>query len=183
MEIHKSTKFLGIYGVASVLLRLLPHAPNVAPVGALALFAGARGKSGWSMAAPLAVMAISDVFIGFYEWKIMLAVYGSFFGIALLGRAVKKNASPENIVLATFAGSAIFFLFTNGAVWAFSPWYAKNAAGLMESLMMGLPFWRNSLIGDLGYGAVFFGIYALRDRISIGDTISVIGRVIKLKNI
>lgn len=146
------------------MLRLLPHAPNMAPVGALALFAGTRGKSRWSMALPLAVMAISDVFIGFYEWKIMIAVYGSFLVFALIGRAFRKNISPERIVIASFAGSALFFFITNTAVWAFSPWYAKNVFGLFESLVMGLPFWRNALLGDLFYGAVFFGAYALAER-------------------
>lgn len=182
-KVNKSAKFLGIYSFASILLRLLPHAPNMAPVGALALFAGAHGTSRWSILLPVAVMAISDMFIGFYEWRILIAVYGSFLGVALLGRAIKKNISPEKIMLATFAGSAFFFLVTNTAVWAFSPWYAKSAAGLLESLMMGLPFWRNSLIGDLFYGAIFFGAYALRDCIFKRDIISLTSRVIQIKNI
>ena len=164
MEIHKSTKFLGIFSIASILLRLLPHAPNIVPVGALALFAGTHGKTKWGLGAPLAVMLISDFFIGFYEWRVMAAVYGSFFIATLLGRAIRKNISPEKIVLATFAGSAFFFLVTNAAVWAFSPWYAKEAAGLLQSLAAGLPFWRNSLLGDLFYGFAFFGVYALVGR-------------------
>ncbi|MDP3725525.1 MAG: hypothetical protein Q8R20_03600 [Nanoarchaeota archaeon] len=164
MEISRTTKFVGAYAAISVLLRLLPHPPNIVPMGALALFAGARGKTKWSMGAPLAAMAISDLVIGLYNWKIMAVVYGSFFAAALLGRVIKKDFSAEKTVIATFAGGVIFFLATNVAVWAFSPWYAKNLAGLLESLMMGLPFWRNSMIGDLFYGAIFFGIYALAER-------------------
>ena len=161
MEIHKSTKFLGIYAVASILLRLLPHAPNIAPIGALALFAGARGKSKWGLALPLLAMAISDLFIGLYDLRLMAVVYGSFLVMGMLGRAIRKSVSAENIVIMSIVGSALFFLATNTAVWAFSPWYAKNIGGLLESLVMGLPFWRNSLIGDLSYGALFFGAYAL----------------------
>ena len=160
----KTTKYLGIYGAASVLFRLVPHPANIAPMGAFALFVGARGSSRWNMVVPLAAMLISDIFVGFYEWRVMAAVYGSFLAIAMLGRAIRKNISAEKIVLGTFAGSAIFFFITNAAVWAFSPWYAKGAAGLLQSLMAGLPFWRNSLVGDIFYGAIFFGIYALVER-------------------
>src|SRR3989338_11038683 len=76
--------FLGNYGIIilfmfiSVAFRLIPHLPNAAPIGALALFVGIYYRSRWSWAIPLATMLVSDYFIGFYDVRIMLAVYGSF---------------------------------------------------------------------------------------------------------
>ena len=50
-------------------------------------------------------------------------------------------------------------MVTNYAVWQFSPWYEKSLAGLLESYTLALPFFRNTLLGDLFYSAVLFGAY------------------------
>jgi hypothetical protein len=55
------------------------------------------------------------------------------------------------------SSSPIFFLVTNFAVWAFSPLYAANAAGLVKCYVAGLPFLRNMAEGDLFWGLVLFG--------------------------
>ena len=57
--------------------------------------------------------------------------------------------------------SVIFFVVTNAAVWAFTPLYAHTLAGLMQSYTMAIPFFKNSLAGDLGYTAVLFGAMEL----------------------
>ena len=71
------------------------------------------------------------------------------------------NKNVLSIALGTLGGSIIFFLTTNFAVWLFSDWYAENLSGLIMSYTLALPFFRNSLMGDIFYTAVFFGLYEL----------------------
>jgi len=68
---------------------------------------------------------------------------------------------PLLIVPMLLSSSLIFFLVTNFAVWAFSPLYAANAAGLIKCYVAGLPFLRNMAEGDLFWGLVLFGGYWL----------------------
>ena len=143
--------------------RLIPHPPNFTPVGALALFAGiylAR-KSRWALLLPLAVIFLTDLAIGFYDTKLMLVVYGSFLFYGVFGLLVKNKKNIGAITLATLAGSFLFYLITNFAVWAFSPLYASTLEGLMLSYTMGLPFLRYTLLGDLFFVGMFVGAYEL----------------------
>ena len=143
--------------------RLIPHPPNFTPVGALALFAGiylAR-KSRWALLLPLAVIFLTDLAIGFYDTKLMLVVYGSFLFYGVFGLLVKNKKNIGAITLATLAGSFLFYLITNFAVWAFSPLYASTLEGLMLSYTMGLPFLKYTLLGDLFFVGLFVGAYEL----------------------
>ncbi len=178
--------FLVAGAAAAAATRLLPHAPNFTAVGALALFAGAKFSGKWAWIAPLAVMFASDAAIGFYDWRLMAVVYASFLVFAGMGRVVrstaggeKKNGSekhsnilqnvrmffmreyPIRIGCASLAGSTLFFLTTNFAVWLMSDWYPKTLGGLMLSYAYGAPFFRNMALGDLFYSGIFFGAYAL----------------------
>lgn len=157
-------KILGIGSIVGlcVLLRLSPHAPNVAPMTAFALFSGYAFKSRWSPGLILLTNLITDLFIGFYSWKVMLAVYGSYVLIALIGRW--QGAHAFGVAFGTLLGSVVFFVITNGAVWAFSSWYGHSFAGLLAAYANGLLFFRNSLLGDLLYGGLFFAAYALVTR-------------------
>ena len=64
------------------------------------------------------------------------------------------------IFLGTLLGSSIFFFITNLGVFIFQTMYPKNPAGLVECFVMALPFFRNTLAGDLFYTAVFFVVFA-----------------------
>jgi len=65
------------------------------------------------------------------------------------------------IGLGSLAGSTLFFIITNLGVWMNSSMYEKNIHGLLKAYGMGLPFFRNTLIGDLFYNATFFVGYIL----------------------
>ena len=154
--------FLGA-GILSIVARLLPHPANFTPMAALALFAGvyASRVSKWYLLAPLAAMLVSDVFVGFYEWKTMAVVYGSFFAIGLLGLLVLKYKNAGTIALGMLTGSILFYLTTNFAVWLFSGMYSPTLDGLLLSYYMAFPFFKFTLLGDLFYVSAFFGIYEL----------------------
>jgi len=142
-------------------LRLLPHPPNFAPIGALALFGGVYLSKKVAFGLPIAAMVISDVFIGYYEPKLMVAVYGSFILCVLLGFWLKGHKKWHTVLGSSLLAAVIFFFVTNFAVWAFTPWYAKTSSGLIQCYFMALPFFKNTLLGNLFYVTVFFGVYEL----------------------
>ncbi|MFH0712368.1 MAG: DUF6580 family putative transport protein [Candidatus Jorgensenbacteria bacterium] len=148
-----------IISVASVALRLLPHLPNFAPIGALALFVGIYAKKKIWFLAPIAAMFFSDLVIGFDSWKMRVVVYGSFLVYVLLGVFAGKNKSFGTVVGGTLAGALFFYLSTNFTVWAFSGMYLHTFQGLILCYEMALPFFRNTLAGDLFYVGSFVGAY------------------------
>lgn len=147
--------------VLGALLRLLPHAPNFAPVGAIALFGGALLSRRLALTVPMAAMLASDLIIGFYEPVVMGSVYASFLLIVLIGRWVGRRIGPLRVLGGALAGSVAFFLVTNAAVWAFGHGYARDAAGWLQSYINALPFFRNTLLSDLLYSGAFFGLTAV----------------------
>ena len=149
--------FSFIFGCA--LLRLVPHPWNFTPIAAMALFGGTYLNKKYALIVPLAAMLVSDYFIGFYEWRLTAAVYGSFLLIGLIGCWLKRRKNLFTVIGASLAGSILFFLITNFAVWAFSSWYTKDFSGLIYCYTMALPFFRNTLMGDLFYVGALFGAY------------------------
>ncbi|MFH1946641.1 MAG: DUF6580 family putative transport protein [Candidatus Magasanikbacteria bacterium] len=139
--------------------RFLPHVPNFAPIGAIALFGALYLPKKYALILPISAMFLSDIFIGFYSWQIMTSVYLGFILMGVIGLFVKKNKKFSTIVGGTLLGSILFFLLTNFSVWAFGTMYIHNFAGLMQSYYMALPFFRNSLAGDLFYVGVLVGGY------------------------
>lgn len=162
---NKQILFIYLFIIAgiSIVARIAPHPANFAPIGALALFAGAYAsqKSRWWLLAPLGAMFFSDVFIGFYDWRIMTVVYGSFAMYGVLGVIAGKHKNSVALFGSNVVGSVVFYLATNAAVWAFSPLYEKTASGLSLAYLMGIPFFKNTLLGDLLYSGIFLGGYAL----------------------
>ena len=146
----------------NVAARLLPHAPDLTPVAASALFAASvLHVRAFSLVVPLVGMIIADAWLGFYDLRIMAAVYGTLAlpaGAAWLSSRLRK---PVMIVPVLLSSSLIFFAVTNFAVWAFSPMYPANATGLLKCYIAALPFLQNMLCGDLFWGIFLFGGYWL----------------------
>lgn len=144
-----------------LVLRLLPHPANFAPIAAIAIFGGLYLPKRWAIILPLIAMFVSDIFIGFYTWQIMVAVYGSFAIVGLIGLLVRKNKKAATVIGGTILGSILFFLITNFAVWTFGTIYAHDFAGLVQCYAMAIPFFKNTLLGDLFYTSVLVGSFEL----------------------
>lgn len=141
-------------------VRLLPHPPNFAPIAAMALFGGAYfNKRSLAFIVPLTALFLTDAIIGFYSYG--WVVYISFALIVLLGIVMLKKVSVKNLILASLTASVSFFVITNFGVWALGTLYPKTPAGLIESYIAAIPFFQNSLIGDLFFVGVMFGVYEL----------------------
>ncbi|HDZ86694.1 hypothetical protein LCGC14_0847940 [marine sediment metagenome] len=149
--------FIGL----AIILRLVPHAPNFAPIAALALFGAVYLNKKYSIILPVAALIISDFFIGFYSWKILASVYISFGLVGLIGLWVRKNKKVATVIGGTLAGSVLFYIVTNFAVWAFTAMYPHTLQGLITCYAVAIPFFRNTLMGDLFYVGLFFGSYEL----------------------
>ncbi|HRY63366.1 MAG TPA: hypothetical protein P5267_02065 [Patescibacteria group bacterium] len=141
--------------------RLFNYPPNFSPLGAIALFAGFCFFRRWSLFVPLVILAASDIFIGFYDWRLMASVYASFILIGLVGSALKKHSRWWSVGLGAIIGSLSFFVITNLAFWYFGGFYPLTLVGLSSCFTLAIPFFKNTLIGDLFFTAVFFGIYSL----------------------
>ncbi len=147
--------------------RLLPHLPNATPIVALAFVGSMFFSRKVALLLPLGVLFLTDLFVGFYSFGLMLSVYGSFALIALMSWYLNKKKNLIAMGYLVVAGSFSFYLITNAAVWWLTPWYEKSLAGLMLSYELGLPFLRNMLMGDLIYtftlvGAVMAVPYVVR---------------------
>lgn len=173
MNNSKMTNFI----IAAVLIlfaafsRLIPHPMNFAPVAAIALFAAVYMDKKYAFILPIAAMLLSDLFIGFYagiEW-----VYGAFALVALIGLWLKKRVETKQglskagyIAGGTLVSSIVFFAVTNFGVWLSGMMYEMNLKGFIECYTMAIPFFRNSLGGDLFYTAAMFGVYELVTRVA-----------------
>jgi len=144
------------FAVAS---RLLPHPANIAPITGMALFGGLYLDKRYALIVPLIALFISDIFIGFHDT--MLFVYGSFLLTGAIGLITRPYRSFKTILLAALASSLLFFIITNFGVWMVSGMYPKTFDGLLQSYYFALPFFRNTIFGDLLYTGLFIGSYEI----------------------
>lgn len=149
--------------LGTALWRLLPHPPNLASVSAVALFGGAYfSDRRLAFLVPLSALFLSDLVLGFYSH--MEVVYASFALIVCIGLWLQTRRTPARIAAAALASSSLFFLTTNFGVWAFSSLYPKTLAGLAACYVAALPFFQNTLAGDLFFTALLFGGFALLEK-------------------
>lgn len=166
MEVRKLNRTLLLIAIAlvgfGVVMRLLPHPANLAPVGAIALFGGAvlPGRYGWWL--PLGIMVISDLFLGAYNG--ILFTWLGFLLVGLFGMTLRNKSNWFRVPVGALTGAVIFFVVSNFGVWAQGGLYEHTWAGLALCYELALPFFRNTLTGDFIYSALLFGVYALATR-------------------
>lgn len=146
------------------LSRLLPHPPNVTPLAAMALLGGARLPKRLALLAPLAALFLSDLVLGLHST--IPFVYGCFLATAWLGiTLLSENRGATRVGAACLASSLLFFIVTNFGVWLLSGMYPHSAPGLAACYTAAIPFFRNSILGDLGFTAILFGFERLGVRL------------------
>ena len=149
---------------AAAALRLVPHPPNFSPIDAMALFSGAYLAKRWmSFVAPLAALLVSDMVLGFYHG--VATVYATVALIVIIGWWLSSRRTPGWIAAAAVASSVTFFVITNFGMWLFSGIYPLTSAGLAACYTAAIPFFQNTLAGDLFYAALLFGGFRLAETI------------------
>jgi hypothetical protein len=130
-----------ITAIAVFISRLGVFPPNISAVGSFGFF---------SQNLPLyvAITIGFDLLIGGL-YKGFWFTYLGFFAYYLFGRFAKTL--PKQIVLLPLA-SFTFFLLSNLGVWWY--WYPHTIDGLLRCYLLAVPFYRNTLIGEVlfGYG-------------------------------
>ena len=145
---------------ATAFVRLIPHPPNFAPVAAMALFGGAHFNKKWAaFLVPVTAMLVTDLFLGFHPT--MWAVYLSFVLIVTIGMLMIKQKKVTNIFIASVSASVAFFIITNFGVWMSTPYYEKTGAGLAACYTAAIPFFHQTLLSDLFFVAILFGLFEI----------------------
>ncbi len=154
--------FIFILILAAVFSRMIPHPLNFTPVGALGLFAGAyiSDKRVWLL--PLSALLLSDFVVGFYEPIAMLFVYVGFALSVFIGQFLlseKRKRTTLRLGGAAISSATLFFIVSNFGTWLTGALYPMSLEGLADCYTMAIPFYGNTLLGDVFYAAVLFGVY------------------------
>jgi hypothetical protein len=167
----------GIIGLATLTRVILPpvlgHPSNFAPIGALALFSGCYFNSRFlKFFVPLFALWFGDLFVDYLATGKFMLFYQGFYWqyacyviFAFMGMALTNKVKPLNVVGSSLVASTLFFLITNFGVWAGGMiGYPHTLAGLSTCYIAAVPFFGNTLAGDLFYSAAMFGLFELAQR-------------------
>ena len=132
--------------VLAILTRLIPHPPNFAPITGIALFSAINFNNRFfKFFVPLISLVIFDLIIGFS--LINIFVYLSFIVIVLVGNHFKKIKLKSILI-----SSIVFFIISNFGVWLIG--YPKTISGIIMCYTAAIPFFINSILGDLFYSYI-----------------------------
>lgn len=160
----------------TVAYRLMPHPWNAVPMGAVALYAGAKLPLRWAWIVPISALMISDMLMDFgiggaffannrvadYHIYSRLAVYGAFALATLIGPlANRPKVGPALLPALSLAASGLLFLTSNFAVWAEGVMYPMNLTGLTACYVAAIPFFDKTILADLVGTAVLFSLGAV----------------------
>ena len=160
--------------VLAVLLRLtspILHIWNFVPMGAVALYAGARLPRRWAWAIPVAAFILSDFALDYGTARPILdltriTVYATIGITSLLGLFAKGGKSGIwRLPLLSLSGSTLFFITTNLSTWAQGTVsYPMTLGGLVACYGAGLPFYVRSILADLVGTGLLFGLGPVTER-------------------
>lgn len=155
------------------LLRLLPHLPNLVPVGGFSLFAGARLRGWQAYAIPVIIVLVTDpimgIIFGYPAYNLVTPfVCGSFLIYVWIGCHLRTTENPWRIGGAALLGSGQFFLITNFGMWLSGiSIYPLTASGLLACYLGGIPYLGRTLVSDLAYSGLLFGLHAWLTRTAL----------------
>lgn len=143
--------------IVGITCRFIFDIPNFTPIAAIALFGATHLSKKYAVIVPIAIIIISDLMIGLHET--VFFTWGSVLLIAFFSLRFRNRVNLKNVILYSLAVSVFFFVVTNFGVWIAGLWYPRTFQGLIDCYGMGLPFFRNFLLGTIAYSFVFFGVY------------------------
>ena len=151
--------------IAAVAARIsMSGIPNVSPITALALFSGAYlADRKLALLVPLVAMFIGDLVLGLHN--MMFFVYGAFILISLIGFFISTRLCGHVVISASLISSIVFFLVTNFGVWMVSGLYPMTFEGLVACYTAAIPFFQMTLMGDLFFVGITFGVFMLLERL------------------
>ena len=143
--------------------RIIPHPPNFTPILGMAVFAGTVfDKKVFSFLIPLLAMILSDLFLGLHSG--IFIVYLAICLNVVIGIYFINKIRYFRILGSLIAGSLVFFIVTNFAVWLYSGMYLYNFDGLLSCYIMAIPFFQNTIISSILYGSGAFFLFELSNK-------------------
>lgn len=156
---------------------------NFSPVGAMALFGGAYFADKWkSFVFPLLTLFLSDVIMmqtiyrsygdGALLFEGWYWVYLGFAAMVLIGQVVIRKVRVTNVLIACVLAAVAHWLLSDFGTWMSSTSYdvttgqpyTKDWQGLIRCYTLGLPFLKNTLLSNVVYSGIFFGLFELMQR-------------------
>ncbi|MBC7553414.1 MAG: hypothetical protein H7257_05505 [Taibaiella sp.] len=140
------------------------HLYNFVPMAAIGLFSGAVIKDRRMLAflVPLAGQFAADVYFqlftstpGFYSGQFFN--YAALAGAAALGLSMKQ-IKPVSVLAYVFGASTLFFIVSNFGYFA-SGYNGYTFSGFAKTYIDAIPFFKNTMIGDMAGGVVLFGTF------------------------
>ena len=129
--------------------RLIPHPWNFTPILAAGIFSGFYFKNFFlSLFIVVSAMFLSDIYLGFHN-----TMFFTYIALAIatgIGIYIKQLKTFE-IFVSGFVSSVCFFIITNFGAWISLEMYEKNLSGLINSHVMAIPFFHNTLISTIIY--------------------------------
>ena len=129
--------------------RVIPHPWNFTPILAVGIFSGFYFKNFiLSLFIVVFSMFLGDLYLGFHST--MFFTYISLAVAVVIGLFIKHFRFTE-ILFSGLVSSVCFFIITNFGAWLTLEMYEKNFAGLLQSYVLALPFFHNTLISTFLY--------------------------------
>lgn len=159
--------------ITATILRIVNHnfhLYNLAPMAAIGLFSGAviKDRKVLAFLIPLAGQFIADLYFqlftttqGFYPGQFFN--YTALAGAAGLG-LLMKQPKPLTILAYVFGASGLFFLVSNFGFFV-SGYNGYSFSGLVKTYIDAIPFYKNTIMGDMVGGVLLFGGYFIAQNI------------------
>ncbi len=153
---NKKILFATILIVLGILFRTVWHlGDNVEFVTAATFLASAYLGFRYAILVPFLILMITDLIIG--NTNIFIFTWSAYIIIGLfgyIGLGSSKTCFRNRILQVTgmgFITSLWFYIWTNFGVWFLDSglMYPKTIAGLIDSYILGIPFFKYNLIGNL----------------------------------
>jgi Family of unknown function (DUF6580) len=150
-----SSRFKDFLGSILVFVsRFAGFIPNFSPLGSYGFFSG-------NLVLFFASIVAFDLLKGGL-YRGFIVNYLGFLAYWLLGKLAKKNKQKLLMLpLASFS----FFLISNFGVWLY--WYEHSWQSLATCYLVAVPFYKNTLLGDLFFGYGFMGLKAVLKHLRI----------------
>lgn len=174
---HFKPMTLALAGAALILSAALPTFTALKPeygvwnasvIGALALFSAARLGFWPGLTLTALAIVLKDLCLYFTTpwWEPYPLSWAYFAGYALVGWALLRNSTSVARAVGTgVAASLLFFLVSNLISWQEKALpYEHSLRGLLDCYAAGIPFYRGTLVGDVGFTVVLFGAHAVLSR-------------------
>lgn len=151
--------FIILFGVIfRIFLNAKIGIPNFEAVTALSLLSGSFLGGIYTALVPLSIIFLSDIYFG--NTSILIFTWSAFMVIGIFGWFLRKRKSFNFRFVGQMTGMGIiaslfFYLYTNFGWWLLTNFYPHTWQGLINCYIMGLPFFKTNLLGNLFFVPLF----------------------------